>query len=154
MVYSWGMSDLGPANLLAVDQEHAQSGMIGRAISEGTAREVDQHMESVLRRFLAETRHQLQLNKRYLVALANALLEKENLTGDEIKEILQIPASSRRRLKVASDAAAPVMAPDIRVLSFPPAVPEPTRGRSIAFWRRRRRAHQEATGAANTTAPL
>ncbi|MGH7234316.1 MAG: ATP-dependent metallopeptidase FtsH/Yme1/Tma family protein, partial [Candidatus Saccharimonadales bacterium] len=63
MVYSFGMSDFGVVNYEALDRGHAESGMIGRAISEETARDIDNHVKKLMDEYLGQTRQQLTLHK-------------------------------------------------------------------------------------------
>ncbi len=123
MVYNWGMSGLGAANFAALDQEHAQSGLLGRAISEDTARLIDRQTNESLERYLLEARAQLQRHQRELKILSEALLERETMSGEEISRLLNISSDERRRVEVKGEVSAPqpVVAQDVRLMTFPSA---------------------------------
>ncbi len=92
MVCEWGMSDaVGP---LAIG-ETGEEVFIGREwvqnknFSEDTARLVDAEVKRVVETARSTCRELLQTNIQYLHAIADALLERETISGDDIELILQ-----------------------------------------------------------------
>ncbi len=90
MVCEWGMSKLGP---LAYGQKDEQI-FLGKELvkhkdySEKTAIEIDNEIKSIVIDCYNKTKKILEDNIDKLHALANALLEKETLSGDEIDKII------------------------------------------------------------------
>jgi cell division protease FtsH len=91
MVCNWGMSDeLGPVTFGKRD-EHI---FLGREISqskdfsEETARVIDHAIKNLVLQAYIQAKNLLTTNHSQLVALAQALLEKETLDSDEIDCIL------------------------------------------------------------------
>jgi len=86
MVCEWGMSSLGmrafrkAGNSFGDDKPHA--------ISETTARRVDEEIEKILNGGYDRARDLLDRNREAVKALAEALLEQEALEADEIKTLL------------------------------------------------------------------
>ncbi len=86
MVCEWGMSSLGmrafrkPGNSFDPDKPHA--------MSEATARRVDEEIEKILDGGYRLAHELLDRNRTAVKALAEALLEQEALEADEIKELL------------------------------------------------------------------
>ena len=86
MVCEWGMSSLGmrafrkAGNSFGDDKPHA--------ISEATARRVDEEIEKILNGGYDRARDLLDRNREAVKALAEALLEQEALEADEIKTLL------------------------------------------------------------------
>lgn len=92
MVCEWGMSDsIGP---LAVG-ETGEEVFIGREwvqnknFSEDTARLVDIEVKKIVMEARARCRKLLEENRKYLDAIAEALLERETISGDDIALLLQ-----------------------------------------------------------------
>jgi cell division protease FtsH len=87
MVCEWGMSALGmrafrkPGNNFDPDKPHA--------MSEQTARRVDEEIEKILGGGYERARQLLDSNRSTVKLLAEALLEQEALEADEIKALLQ-----------------------------------------------------------------
>ena len=82
MVIEWGMSDiLGPLNYEQPTNEHKQ-------ISENTSEIVDQEIKKIVSHCYERATSILEKNKDQLEIIAQALLEYETLTGEEIKTIL------------------------------------------------------------------
>jgi cell division protease FtsH len=146
MVYNWGMSGLGAANFAALDQEHAQSGLLGRAISEDTARLIDRQTNESLERYLLEARAQLHRHQKELKILSEALLQRETMSGEEISKLLNIANGERRRMEVGSDANAPqpVSTQDVRLMTFPSTESNGRYGKRSWFGRRRRERGERA----------
>jgi cell division protease FtsH len=86
MVCEWGMSALGmrafrkPGNSFDPDKPHA--------MSEATARRVDEEIEKILNEGYHLAHDVLARNRTAVKALAEALLEQEALEAGEIKELL------------------------------------------------------------------
>ncbi len=92
MVCEWGMSDLGPISF----GEKEGAIFLGRElamrkeISEATARKIDEEVEKIIRRAYERAKKIILQNRDKLEAIAKSLLEKEVLTSDEIKRILEV----------------------------------------------------------------
>jgi cell division protease FtsH len=86
MVCEWGMSALGmrafrkAGNAFDADKPHA--------ISEATARRVDDEIEKILKDGYDRALGMLDRNRASVVAIAEALLDQEALEADEIKRLL------------------------------------------------------------------
>ncbi len=92
MVCEWGMSDkLGPLTY-GKREEHI---FLGREIakhkdySEKTAEEIDAEVKNIVTRAYEDAKNLLKENYDLLDALANRLLEKETLSGDEIDQLIK-----------------------------------------------------------------
>lgn len=92
MVCEWGMSDaIGP---LAVG-ETGEEVFIGREwvqnknFSEDTARLVDAEVKRIVEEARSRCRKLLEDNRQHLDAIANALLERETITGGDIELLMQ-----------------------------------------------------------------
>lgn len=91
MVNEWGMSDLlGFQSYISQDEGYlghttAQS----KGISEVTAQAVDEEVSKILDKCYAETKKLLKNKLKDLHKLAQVLLERETLTGEEIKIVLE-----------------------------------------------------------------
>jgi len=91
MVCEWGMSDnLGPISL-----ENSSDGIFlgkklvkNREYSEETAHQVDTEVKRFIDEAHEKARNILKTHKNELDEIAKALLEREVLTGDEVKEII------------------------------------------------------------------
>lgn len=89
MVTEWGMSDLGAMTFGKKDQEvflgrdYAQV----KNYSENTAMQIDDEVKKILRESHDKARKLITENKDILDAIAAQLLEKETLSGDEIREL-------------------------------------------------------------------
>ncbi len=91
MVTEWGMSDiLGPIRY----SENSNEVFLGRSVtqnqnmSEETARLVDAEIKRLVTEGYEEAKKILQKHKKDWETLAQALIEYETLTGDEIKDII------------------------------------------------------------------
>jgi cell division protease FtsH len=92
MVCEWGMSDeLGPLTFgkkeeqIFLGREIAQH----RDYSENTALMIDQAIKRIVDKSHKQAKELLKMNVQILHRLANTLLEKESLDGEEIDRILQ-----------------------------------------------------------------
>lgn len=92
MVAQWGMSEkLGPV-AYRVGEEHVFLGkeiQQARDFSEGTAQLIDDEVRELLRRAEQQAFEILKNNRRQLDLLVEALLQREELTRDEIDELLR-----------------------------------------------------------------
>lgn len=90
MVTEWGMSNLG---FIALGSE-GEPLFLGREIaqhkdfSEDTAKKIDKEILSILESCMKETKTILTEHKDQLDTLANALIERETLDDNEVREIL------------------------------------------------------------------
>jgi cell division protease FtsH len=86
MVCEWGMSELGPlayrkpGNAYEPDRAHA--------VSESTAERVDDEIRKVVMGGYARARDIIVSNRPAMEQMAQALLDKESLEGDEIRALL------------------------------------------------------------------
>jgi cell division protease FtsH len=86
MVCEWGMSSLGmrafrkAGNQFEGDRNHA--------MSEATARRIDEEIEKILQSGYATAYSLVDRNREAMKALADALLDQETLESDELQEIL------------------------------------------------------------------
>lgn len=89
MVTEWGFSDkLG--HILYVDQQ--ENGFLGQTttrqtVSDDTARIIDAEVKKIVDEATARARQILTENRQILDNMANALLERETLSGDEIRSL-------------------------------------------------------------------
>ena len=90
MVCQWGMSDLGPLtfgerdDLIFLGRDLAMN----KNFSERTAEHIDDEVKKIVMRNYERTQHLIEENKDKLVRIAEALLEKEVLSSDEINLIV------------------------------------------------------------------
>jgi cell division protease FtsH len=102
MICEWGMSD----SLGAVTLERDTDGVFlgkrltkEREYSEETARQVDVEIKKFVEKAHNKARSILKKNKTRLDKIAEALLEKEVLTGEEVKEIVYGSKKNRKSSK-------------------------------------------------------
>jgi cell division protease FtsH len=90
MVTRWGMSDkVGPLEYGAAEENYLGYGMSRPAqMSNETAQLIDAEIKGLVEGGLARAQHILTEHVDQLHALANALLEYETLSGEEIKRVL------------------------------------------------------------------
>ena len=92
MVCEWGMSELGPlafrkpGTAFEADRPHA--------VSEATARQVDEAVRKVVMDGYDRARWIIEKNRRTVEMMARELLESESLEGDEIKVLLERSGAS------------------------------------------------------------
>jgi cell division protease FtsH len=98
MICEWGMSDrMGPVNY-GKDEEHI---FLGREIakhrdfSEKTAQDIDTELKSLVHGCYERAKGLLSANIDVLHAIANGLLEKETLDGQEIDAIIKDRADDK-----------------------------------------------------------
>jgi cell division protease FtsH len=101
MVLSWGMSEKlghmafgGRQEQVFLGEEIAQR----REYSEQTARDVDEEIRSILERAYEHAVSTLREHRDALDRLAEALLEKEEISGQEVVEIIGIERAPRRSM--------------------------------------------------------
>lgn len=108
MVMRWGMSDaLGPVNYAEENNSYLGSsyGKSG-AISDKTAADIDEEVRRIVQDSHTEATRILQEKNDKLHMLAQALLEYETLSGDEIKKILLGEKLSRNATDSAPTSSA------------------------------------------------
>jgi cell division protease FtsH len=90
MVCKWGMSDLGPLTYADKDDMVflGRDLAVRKDFSEETARKIDEEIKKIITTNYNRAKEILENKKDALFKLAETLLEKESLTGDEIKEII------------------------------------------------------------------
>ncbi len=97
MVLDWGMSK-GFSNIsLGSEREHVFLGediATRREFSEDTAREIDQEIKSILDEAYERATELLEEKTEELLKVANGLLEKEELLGEDIMELLGLPPNN------------------------------------------------------------
>ena len=98
MICEWGMSDrMGPVNY-GKDEEHI---FLGREIakhrdfSEKTAQDIDEELKKLVHGCYERAKGLLSTNMDALHAIANGLLEKETLDGQEIDTIIKDSANDK-----------------------------------------------------------
>ena len=98
MVTRWGMSDaLGPLQYADPDEEVFLGYSVNRQrqMSNETAQAIDKEIRKVVEDGYERAKFLLTENKSELESLAQALLEYETLSGDEIKKVLAGEAIDR-----------------------------------------------------------
>src|ERR1700750_1725701 len=91
MVTRWGMSDaLGPLQYAEPDEEVFLGYSVNRSrqMSNETAQLIDKEIRRVVEEGYDRAKHLLDEHRGELESLAQALLEYETLSGDEIKKII------------------------------------------------------------------
>jgi cell division protease FtsH len=90
MVTMWGMSDkVGPIEHTFADDSYLGSGGLRNApMSNDTSKLIDSEIKSLVESGLKRARNVLTEHIDKLHLLANALLEYETLTGEEIKKLI------------------------------------------------------------------
>jgi cell division protease FtsH len=90
MVCEWGMSDLGPLSFgkkeeqIFLGREIAQH----RDYSEDTAVKIDNEVQKIVRRSYSRARTLIEERSDALVRIAEALLEREVLDGEEVHQLI------------------------------------------------------------------
>ncbi|MDP2498281.1 MAG: ATP-dependent zinc metalloprotease FtsH [Candidatus Palauibacterales bacterium] len=99
MVLDFGMAE-GLENIALGDgDEHVFLGeelARGKQYSDGTAREVDEAVKNILREAFRRAKETLQENRDGLDRLAETLIEKEELAGDEVVRLLGLEPEEAR----------------------------------------------------------
>jgi len=91
MVCDWGMSDrIGPIRY-AADENQVPWGpeVYGpREHSDATAHDIDEEIQNIINTHYTEAKALLERNRHALQRVAEALLEREVMTADEVKEVI------------------------------------------------------------------
>lgn len=107
MVCQWGMSELGPLSfgerddLIFLGRELATH----KNFSEHTAELIDAEVKKIVSRCYERARELIEKNREKLLKIAEALLEKEILSSDEINELINGQPKTKQE-------AGPEIAPD------------------------------------------
>ncbi len=109
MVTQWGMSDaMGP-----LQYEEKQDGYLGygysqrSAMSDETAKKIDAEIRTLVEGGYAKATALLKKHRKQLNLLAEALLEFETLSGDEIKQLLETGKFERDGTKTTVPSSLP-----------------------------------------------
>jgi cell division protease FtsH len=103
MVCQWGMSDLGPLtfgerdDLIFLGRDLAMN----KNFSERTAERIDDEVKKIISKSYTRAQELLEKNKKKLLKIARALLEKEVLDSDEIGKIAGLKKSLRAKAAAA-----------------------------------------------------
>ncbi len=92
MVMEWGMSEkLGRVRYRANDQEVFLGHSVSQStnMSDETAKLIDEEVRLLIEKGESEARRLITKNKKQFVMIAEALLEYETLTGDELRGMLE-----------------------------------------------------------------
>ena len=132
MVTQWGMSDeLGPLQYEEPQGEtflgYSQSQRVH--MSDETAKKIDMEIRRIVDEGYARARHVLTEQEVHLHQLANALLEYETMSGEEIRQLLDTGKFERDDGKVVRPSEIPVTGTLVpkagrRKDSFPDAAPQ------------------------------
>ncbi|MGQ9802033.1 MAG: ATP-dependent zinc metalloprotease FtsH [Candidatus Saccharicenans sp.] len=112
MVCQWGMSELGPLSfgerddLIFLGRELATH----KNFSEHTAELIDAEVKKIINRCYQRARDLIEKNQDKLLRIAEALLEKEILSSDEINELINGQPKARKE-------GSPELTPDELVLN-------------------------------------
>jgi cell division protease FtsH len=130
MVCSYGMSDLGPLSY----GERDEVVFLGRELttqknySERTAEQIDEEVKKIIDRNYERAQSIIDKNREVLVKMAEALLDKEVLTADEIEKLLdgkELPKRPRKPVKAAKEKTEKKAKPKaVEPAAKPKAVPE------------------------------
>ena len=117
MVTEWGMNqDIGPMALEEPDGEVflGYSMSKRKAVSDEMASKIDREIRAIIDEAYQRSQTILTENRNELEALAQALLEYETLTGDEIKAVIRGEKIVREEpgVHVSSRTTVPVSDPD------------------------------------------
>jgi len=91
MVCDWGMSErLGPIRYAPPEEAAPWGGeMMGpKEHSDATAHDIDEEVQAIIQRCFAEAKALLEQNRNKIQALAEALLKREVLTADEVRQVM------------------------------------------------------------------
>jgi cell division protease FtsH len=113
MVCQWGMSELGPLtfgerdDLIFLGRELA----VNKNFSERTSERIDDEVKKIVLRNYGRTQDLIEKNKDKLVKIAEALLEKEVLTSEEINNIVDGKPKAQAPLGAQAPLPAPLATP-------------------------------------------
>ena len=90
MITEWGMSDkLGFLSYATQDEGYLGSHTTPKSYSGTTAQLIDDEVKSLIDICYKDATLLLKKKKKHLISLAENLLERETLTGDEIRIVLE-----------------------------------------------------------------
>ena len=90
MVCQWGMSELGPISFGSNSEVFLGRDLVReRDFSEETASAVDKAIHAILDEAYSEARDLMTKHKDILLAISEALVERETLEGDELDKIIR-----------------------------------------------------------------
>ncbi len=108
MTTVYGMSRLGRIAFRGANDSFLDSGgFAGREYGERTAWKIDREVKALVDAAADEARRILVERKDLLVEVANRLLEKETMTGDELREIVDAWTAKAEKLAQPSELAQP-----------------------------------------------
>jgi cell division protease FtsH len=114
MVTHWGMSDrLGPMSF-RIGEEHVFLGkeiQEQRDFSEGTAQVIDEEVQRLLREADQRAYELLEQHRPDLERLAEALLHREEMTREEIDQLLKSQANGQDGQPAEAEMGLPIIAP-------------------------------------------
>lgn len=121
MVTEWGMSEA--VGCQTCDMDEAYYG--GKGVSEAMAQRVDDEVHAILTAGYARAQAILTEHAAQLEALAKALLERETLSGEEIRKVCRGEPLPEREIQSApEEVAAPESLPQVPSLEVEEAVAE------------------------------
>ncbi|MEI7903897.1 MAG: ATP-dependent zinc metalloprotease FtsH [Candidatus Firestonebacteria bacterium] len=118
MVCEYGMSKkLGTRTYGRADREVflGRDFMREKDYSEDTAKAIDREVASIINTSYAETKRLIVKHKDKLVKLANELLDKESLNGEQVDELLGIKQKEKQEKKAGAKPATPP-APEVKTV--------------------------------------
>jgi cell division protease FtsH len=124
MVCQWGMSDLGPLtfgeqdDLIFLGRDLA----INKNFSEKTSEMIDIEVKKIIDRNFNRAKELLAKNKHHLIHIAEALLDKEILTAEELDSIIKGKKIARTKKKASTSKAKTEKSKKIRPLKKPDLV--------------------------------
>jgi len=124
MVCQWGMSDLGPLtfgeqdDLIFLGRDLA----INKNFSEKTAELIDAEVKKIIHRNFNRAKELLEKNKDKLIHIAEALLDKEVLTSEELESIIKGKKIARTKKKASTSKAKTEKSKKIQPLKKPDLV--------------------------------
>jgi cell division protease FtsH len=110
MVCDWGMSDrIGPVRYTPQEDVTPWGSEVygPREYSDATARQIDEEIQRIINEGHRKTRYLLQRNREALERIGAALLKRESMTADEVREVIKDLPLVR---EVPEDPAAPAKA--------------------------------------------
>jgi cell division protease FtsH len=113
MVCQWGMSDLGPLtfgerdDLIFLGRDLA----VNKNFSERTSELIDVEVKKIINQNYSRAQELLEKNKRKLLKIAKALLEKEVLDSDEIDKLAGVKKGVAARKAAEEKKKKPAAAP-------------------------------------------
>ncbi|HEC11183.1 MAG TPA: ATP-dependent metallopeptidase FtsH/Yme1/Tma family protein [Acidimicrobiales bacterium] len=124
MVREWGMSSrLGPMAWGANNQVFLGEDLVSsREYSDETARVIDEEVERILRAQEERTRRLLRQSRKALELVADALLDKETVSGAEVRELAERAAREGRGEGVSPEADRSGVT---SIAPTPPVTPDP-----------------------------